>query len=251
MSDEGFYGADLSAVHHANFGDLATQAADLLLASLRVAGHGGGVVTDLGCGSGLLARALTAAGYGVFGVDVSPSMLELARAQAPRASFSCGSLFDAELPRSVAVAAVGEALNYAVDERAGPDGFEGLIARVREALSPRGVFLFDVATPGRYGPGGVGQVFHDRPGWALAMRARETSDAQILHRHITLFRKAEGELYRRSDEHHKLRLFEPGRVTKALKKAGFEVEVRDRYDAASRPRAPSGWHIFVATKVSP
>ncbi|HEU4403998.1 MAG TPA: class I SAM-dependent methyltransferase [Polyangiaceae bacterium] len=249
MSDEGFYGADLAAVHHAGFGELAAQAADLLIASLRAAGHAGGVVADLGCGSGLLAKALAAVGYGVVGVDVSAAMLELARAQAPGATFVRGSLFDVELPRSsVAVAAVGEALNYAVDERAGPEGFEGLLGRVREALAPGGVFLFDVATPGRYGRGGVGQVFHDRPGWALVMRARESVDGQTLHRHITLFRDAGGGLYRRSDEHHRLRLFDPGRVTKALKRAGFGVEVRDRYDASSRSRAPSGWHIFVAKK---
>jgi SAM-dependent methyltransferase len=248
VSVEGFYGADLAAVHHAGFGDLAAQAADLLLASLRAAGHGGGAVADLGCGPGGLARALSAAGYDVVGVDVSPAMIELARAQAPRATFACDSLFDAPLPRAVAVAAVGEALNYAVDDRAGPEGFEALLDRVREALVPGGVFVFDVATPGRYGPGGVGQAFHDRPGWALAMRARESPDGQTLHRYITLFREAGDGLYRRSYEHHRLRLFDPARVTKALRRAGFAFEVRDRYDASSRSRAPSGWHIFVATK---
>lgn len=248
MIDENFYGADLAAIHHVGFGELAAQAADLLIASLRTAGHGGGSVVDLGCGSGIFARALVAAGYGVLGIDVSPTMLELAREQAPGASFWQGSLFDAELPPSVAVAAVGEALNYVVDRRAGHEGFEGLLERVRAALVPRGVFLFDVATPGRYGPAGAGQVFHDRPGWALMMRACESGDGQTLRRDITLFREAEGGLYRRSDERHILRLYEPGRVTKALRRAGFEVEVRDRYEATSRSRQPSGWHIFVATK---
>jgi SAM-dependent methyltransferase len=248
VGDELFYGPDLAAVHHAAFGDLAARAADLLLACLRGAGHDSGAVVDLGCGSGILSRALSAAGYDVLGVDVSPAMLELARAEAPRATFRLGSLFDAELPPSVALAAVGEAFNYAVDERAGPDGFEAWLGRAREALAPGGVLLFDVATPGRYGPQGAEQLFHDRPGWALALRASEGAGGRTLHRAMTLFRDAGGGLYRRSDERHRLRLFDPVRAARALRRAGFDVEARDRYDAASRSRPPAGWHVFVATK---
>lgn len=43
---------------------------------------------DFGCGVGRLTRALTARVERVVGVDVAPAMLELARAHAPRATFS-------------------------------------------------------------------------------------------------------------------------------------------------------------------
>lgn len=72
---------------------------------------------DLGCGSGMLAGILTDAGYDVLGVDVSQDMIELASANAPKASLRRGSL-DVDLPPAVAVTATGEALNYAIDPRA-------------------------------------------------------------------------------------------------------------------------------------
>jgi hypothetical protein len=45
----------------------------------------------------------------------------------------------------VAVCAIGEALNYATDARAGLDAFRQLAQRAFEALATGGVFLFDVS----------------------------------------------------------------------------------------------------------
>lgn len=57
---------------------------ELLLERLRPAAK----VLDVGCGTGLpTARQLTDAGCAVTGVDISPVMLELARANAPAATF--------------------------------------------------------------------------------------------------------------------------------------------------------------------
>ncbi len=131
-----FYGADQAAIHHEAFGDLAAQAAARLLSALDAAGLHRGTVVDLGCGSGILARIVSDAGYDVRGVDISEDMLRLARANAPGATFARGSLLDAELPHAVAVTAIGEALNYATDPRAGLDEVERLAARVHAALDP-------------------------------------------------------------------------------------------------------------------
>src|SRR4249920_1412740 len=111
MDATGFYGAEQAGIHHREFGRLAGRAADLLTRELVAAGLASGTVVDLGCGSGILARRMTDAGYDVLGVDVSAAMLDLARQEAPRARFVQGSLLDAELPASaVAVTATGEAL---------------------------------------------------------------------------------------------------------------------------------------------
>jgi putative ABC transport system permease protein len=93
------------------------------------------------------------AGYDVFGVDQSEPLLHRARERVPAGEFVCASLHDVELPSCVAVVAMGEILSYA--------GITGeLLARVRAALSPGGLFVFDVATPGR-GSEGVG------PSWLV------------------------------------------------------------------------------------
>jgi SAM-dependent methyltransferase len=239
-----FYGADQAAIHHEAFGDLAALAAAHLLSALDAAGLREGTVVDLGCGSGILARIVSDAGYHVRGVDISEDMLGLARANAPRATFAQGSLLDAELPHAVAVTAIGEPLNYATDPRAGLDEVERLAARVRAALDPRGVFLFDVATPGRHGVDVV-RKFHEREDWSMFVRLEEHDGT--LDRRMRIFR-ATGEdgLFRRTDEHHVLRLYEPAALTAALERAGFAVEIDDDYGAASASTPSSGWIVVEA-----
>src|SRR5436190_7756662 len=100
-----FYGPEQAGIHHERFGRLAARAADLLLRELASADLRTGTVVDLGCGSGILARRMTDAGYDVLGVDVSAAMLDIARAQAPKARFVEAPLLDAELPPAVAITA--------------------------------------------------------------------------------------------------------------------------------------------------
>ena len=59
-----------------------------MVALLREGGLAPGAsVLDVGCGSGLLARQLRAAGFAARGVDASPAMIELARDYEPAAKF--------------------------------------------------------------------------------------------------------------------------------------------------------------------
>jgi SAM-dependent methyltransferase len=239
-----FYGADQAAIHHEAFGDLAALAAAHLLALLDAGGLLEGTVVDLGCGSGILARIVSEAGYDVRGVDLSADMIALARANAPGATFMQGSLLDAEIPHAVAVTAIGEALNYATDPRASLDEVQRVAARVHASLDPRGVFLFDVATPGRHGVDVV-QKFHEREDWSMFVRLEEHDDT--LDRRMSIFRMTDDDgLYRRTDEHHVLRLYEPAILTAVLERAGFDVQISGDYGAASASTPPSGWIIVEA-----
>ena len=73
------YQNDLAYIHDTGFGGFARGSAPGLLSLFRQSGITEGVVVDLGCGSGLWARALADSGYEVIGVDISPAMIELAR----------------------------------------------------------------------------------------------------------------------------------------------------------------------------
>jgi ubiquinone/menaquinone biosynthesis C-methylase UbiE len=53
---------------------------------------GGGPVADLGCGTGMVTGHLRALGMDVFGVDLSPSMLALARQALPQVGFVEGAM---------------------------------------------------------------------------------------------------------------------------------------------------------------
>src|ERR671928_112596 len=66
---------DLAYIHDIGFGDLAKNAAPVLLDALRGSGIDRGLVVDLCCGSGLLTQDLSAAGYRVVGIDISQALL--------------------------------------------------------------------------------------------------------------------------------------------------------------------------------
>ena len=241
-----FYGAEPAEIHHTSFGDLAADAAELVIERLRGVGLTSGRVTDLGCGSGILAAELLDAGYAVDGVDLSEAMIDLARTTAPAGEFSVGSVHDVAIRPSVAVTATGEVLNSAVDPRVGLQALTAVADRSFHALVPSGVLAFDISTPGRNFGADVRHVFHDRDTWLLGMHATET-DHRLERRIVILNREADGR-YRRVDEHYKLALYDVDAVTGALEAIGFVVEVLPSFTAATASQPPSGWAVFVATK---
>jgi SAM-dependent methyltransferase len=238
------YGEDLAYIHDAGFVGLARAATAFVRQALRDAGLPGGLVVDLGCGSGIVAADLSAAGYDVLGVDQSAAMVALARQRAPAARFVVGSLLAAEIPPCVAVTAVGEGVNYLFDAGNTPQALAALFARIHAALGPGGLLVFDAAGPGRVPPPGVARGHAEGPDWATLVTAEEDAERRLLTRHITYFRKS-GELYRRGHEVHRLRLLEPGELAEQLRAAGFRVRRLDGYGEAP---FPPGYAGFLATK---
>ncbi len=240
------YSADLAHIHDAGFGHVAANAAVELLKYLRKPRKRvpAGLVVDVGCGSGILAQAVSSAGYDVLGFDYSEPMLALARKRAPRAEFRRESFISAELPSCIAIAAIGEVFNYLFDRRNRASRLAGVLRTMYQALEPGGLLLFDVATPGRV-PGSTPQRgFSEGPGWTCLYTSEEDRRRMTLTRTITSFWKV-GDLYRRSREIHRLRLYPRASVLQELRSAGFQVRPRSGY---GRFRFPPGWIGFAATK---
>jgi aminoglycoside 6'-N-acetyltransferase I len=238
-----YYGAELARVHHRHFGATAEAAARELLARLARAGLTRGTVVDLAAGSGILARRVTEAGFEAWGVDLSEDMLRIARAEAPAATFVRGSLWSADLPPCVAVAAVGEALCYAADPAASLSALETRLAAIRGALASGGLLLFDVAGPGRSGPGGVRRTFRAFDGAYLGLEEREDEGRQV-SRDIRLF-LPRGRLFAKVEETHVLRLYAPEAIEAALGRAGYAGQRLPGYDGFD---VGPGWHAFAAVK---
>jgi len=235
------YDQDLAYIHDAGFTDLARNAAAVVLKLLRNHKLQNGLIVDLGCGSGVLAERLTRAGYDVLGVDVSESMLKLARKRAPTARFVRGSLFRTKLPTCVAVTAIGECINYLFDRR-GADQLADFFQRVYRALTPRGVFVLDVAQPGHVSKPPL--LHSEGKDWAILVTKEEDARRRVLTRRMTIFRKV-GRRYRRSQEVHEQRLFPLAQIVSALESAGFDVT---RVSGYGSERFAPGRAGFVALK---
>jgi len=239
-----FYGDDLAYVHHAGFSGFSRAAAPAILHLLHAAGVHTGRIVELGCGSGVLARALTSTGYEVTGIDRSAAMLRIARRMAPRARFRLGPLQTVALPPCEAVISIGEAIGYLPAGAAPRRLLAPLFARVHRALPPGGLFVFDllVDTGGRRRASY--RDWHAGDDWVVLIEARER--AGTLTRDITVLRETGGGRYRRSRERHAARVFDAAAVVRSLRAAGFSVRTRRRYGPAA-PLLPRRL-VFVARR---
>lgn len=99
-------------------------------------------VLDLGCGEGWLARALTASGIEVIGIDAIPALIEQAQ-QAGAGDFRVMSYEDVAAGRlKLSVDAV--VCNFAL---LGDESVAGLFGVVRSLLKPHGAFLVQTLHP--------------------------------------------------------------------------------------------------------
>ena len=138
-----YYRRDLALVHHRGFGFHADACAPGVLALLEPVLARGGLVVEIGCGSGLLTRHLVDAGHRVIATDASPAMLDLAREVAGDAQeIRRLTLPDDPIPAADAIVGVGHALNYLPDAGA----IDRALIAIAGALNAGGVLASTCAT---------------------------------------------------------------------------------------------------------
>jgi SAM-dependent methyltransferase len=230
---DGGYRHDMAYVHLMGHSGFVEAALPAILRQLRDADIRTGRVLDLGCGPGVLAADLTRAGYQVVGIDLSADMVSLAQRTAPDATFVHGSFLDVDMPSCSAVVALGQSLGYALDPRVDAAALPVLFQRIRTALRPGGLLLFDLNAPPAGGPEAYEPVRHHRvtDDWVLLADAAYDAALTTLTRQITLFRRI-GDAFRRTDERHLVHLHEPAKVLRQLAAAGFQARRLDGYGPA-------------------
>ena len=243
--DRSIYQPDLAYIHDQGHAGLGRAAAECLVIKLSAGGYRNGLVVDLGCGSGVLAEQLTAAGFDVVGVDISEAMIALARDRVPQARFHAAPLLSFAIPRCVAVTAVGEVLNYLSDPHNNAEQRAALFRRVHGALQPGGLFLCDVATPAR--ADAPRRTWATGPDWSVLAEAVLEPASGILTRTIISYRRA-GDLFRRDDEVHRLALLDPVHTAGQMQEAGFQVETLPSYGDEPMPH---GITVLSARKAGP
>jgi SAM-dependent methyltransferase len=240
-----YYADDLAYIHDTGFAGYALKSAPGILGILAQAEIDGGLVVDLGCGSGLWAEQLIRANYRVLGIDISRPMIDIAKKRAPRAEFQVASLFKAAIPRCDGVTSISECINYMFDSDGGFTALRNLFSRVHRALRPGGLFIFDIAEPGQVKAGMKTKGFTEGKDWLVLVEKEEDPQRSILTRRIITFRKT-GSQYRRTDEVHRQRLYKVTDVAAGLRLAGFRVRALRKFGNHPLPKYHAA---FVARKV--
>ena len=241
MADaEPYYRADLARIHHLGFGFHAEACAPGILALLEPVR--GGLVVELGCGSGLLTRYLVDAGHTVIATDASPAMLDLAGEHASGAQeIRQLVLPDDPIPQADAIVSVGHALSYLSTA----DAIDRALIAAAEALRTGGVFAIDLCdlayVEAQHVPDVKTWVEED---WALiTRRSAPTPDSFI--REMTMFTKNDDGTWRRDDERHDNVLIDTTRVPALLAQHGVEAKVGTAFGSE---KLPEGLHTIIGTR---
>jgi SAM-dependent methyltransferase len=228
---EPYYRPDLSLVHDRGFGFHAQMCAPGVLGWLEPVLARGGLVLEVGCGTGLLTRHLVAAGHRVLATDASAAMLDLAREALPGTEFARLTLPDDPVPPADAVVGTGHALNY-LDTVA--DVERALIALAR-AIRPGGVLALDLCDL-RWG-----EARRDAPdqvrggeGWLLVSRFSVLAPDRFV-RDMTTFVRREDGLWRRDDEHHENVLLDTATLPGLLQAHGLSTQLRPSFGTEVLP----------------
>lgn len=175
---------------------------------------------DIGCGNGYFTRALNKAGYSVAGIDISASMLNVARQKAAKEGVRCefllGDITKLKVGTRVDFAVViNDCINYVP-----PVSLEHAFRRVYEALTADGIFFFDISSEYKIRNTLGDNLFgEDNGDICYLWFNRQTQDGVVMD--LTFFKRRRDGAYDRFDETHVQYAYTEEKIISALKAAGF------------------------------
>jgi SAM-dependent methyltransferase len=227
-----YYRQDLALVHHLGFGFHADLVAPGILALLGPIRESGGLVVELGCGSGLLTRHLLDAGHRVIATDASPAMLALAHKTVPDADELVELILPEDpIPVCDAIVAVGHPFSYLPDE----DAIDRAFVAAAQSLSPGGLLAVDICDlewgVARRDVENLGRVADD---WAIITEFSMPSPARFV-RQMAVFSRNEDGTWRRDDERHDNVLIDTSRLPGLLAQHEVDAEITTSFGEETLP----------------
>jgi SAM-dependent methyltransferase len=225
-----YYQQDLAPIHARGYGGHADRCAPgilELLAPVR-----GGLVLELGCGSGALTRHLLAAGHRVTATDASPDLLALARsALGGDADLRLLTLPDDPLPSADAIVSVGHVISYLPDAAA----VDRALAAMAGALRPGGVLAIDILDLD-YGRIRAGEPPSGRAeaDWAIITEFSAPAPDRFVRESTTFVPDGAG-AWRRGHERHENVLVDTALIPARLAEHGVRATVGTCFGTAELP----------------
>jgi SAM-dependent methyltransferase len=203
-------------------------------------GLSGRRLLDVACGTGKSFEPMARRGYEVAACDLSPAMVERARAKAPPGA----ELWVADM-RTLAplgefdlVTCLDDSLNYALSSEA----LEASIAGMAANLAPGGLLAFDLNSLGTYRRLFGGDSVRESEGVVFCWRGRPRPDGrpgEVFEATIDVFALEGSGCWRRSLTTHRQRHHPREEVEGAVRKAGLELAaVRGQLPGARLERGP-------------
>ena len=194
-----------------------------------------GLVLELGCGTGTMTEILASAGYDMIGIDQSEEMLEEALEKKQESGheilYLCQDMREFELYGTVrAIICICDSMNYILEEE---EVLGILTSAAHNYLDYGGLFIFDLNTEYKYREIlGEQTIAENREEGSFIWENCFDEESQVNEYALTLFIKEEDDLYRKHEEFHYQKAYEPERVKELLEEAGLKVEAI--YDAFTR-----------------
>ncbi|MDI9259356.1 class I SAM-dependent DNA methyltransferase [Alicyclobacillus sendaiensis] len=181
------------------------------------------VAVDLGCGTGRMAAWLAERVDRVYAVDQSPEMLAVAYdrfGHLPNVRWLESDLRHLALPEPADLAlASTDVLNYILTRAA----MERVLQRVLASVRPGGKWVLDTLGPRRHQELREG-AWHDVRDHLVIVHHTEVQGETIVHRVCGFVAIEEnGEIYRRFDEEHVQRYWDPAALADLFERTGWAV----------------------------
>lgn len=179
------------------------------------------LVTDLGCGTGVVTNYLASKGLDVTGVDLSPDMLAIASSGdgTGTVSWICADITEYEGPSCGCFISTMDTVGHITDVTA----LAKMFTKVSGLLEEGGVFIFDTTTQKHFEESLGDNVFYeDYDDFTLLWVNHYDKESRINHAELTLFELCEDDLYERYDGELTARFHSPEEIMSMAESAGLK-----------------------------
>ena len=178
-----------------------------------------GRIIELGCGTGTMTALLSEIGLDISGIDLSEDMLKIARKKHPEITFAMADMREFTLEQKAdAMISIADSMNYMrnVDE------LTRVFKCVRDALSPGGVFIFDLKTEFFFKHIVADRTYRGRGKGFTYVWANSYNEDEKYHLYdVTIKRKGPDRKTVTHKEIHRQQVFTGKDIKKAAQAAGF------------------------------